>query len=123
MARHLFDCWAQVARQVRTTATVRLFLDFDGTLAPIRATPGAATLAPATRLAIQRLVRHGQVHTAIVSGRRRADLISNVGLQRVQYWGMYGWERRAGRALPLDTCVVVARARTRLYRRLCWTAA
>ena len=118
MARPLFDCWAQIARRVRATETVRLFLDFDGTLAPIRATPGEVGLPPATRLAIQRLVRHSHLHTAIVSGRRRADLISHLGLPGVQYWGMYGWERRAGRALPAGTCLVVARARDRLRSRL-----
>ena len=29
----LFDCWTQIARRVRATGTVRLFVDFDGTLA------------------------------------------------------------------------------------------
>jgi trehalose-phosphatase len=120
MARHLFDCWPQVSARLRAARTVRLFLDFDGTLAPIRTTPDAAALPSGTRRALGRLVRHGRVHTAIVSGRRRADLIQHVNLQRpehldhLEYWGMYGWERREGRSLSFDARLAVARARDRL---------
>jgi trehalose-phosphatase len=124
MARHLFDCWTQVSARLRAARRVRLFLDFDGTLAPIRRTPEATALPAGTRLALGRLVRHGRVDTAIVSGRRRADLIRQVNLQRpehldhLEYWGMYGWERREGRALSADARRAVARARDRLLPRL-----
>jgi trehalose 6-phosphate phosphatase len=121
MAHHLFDCWAQVSARVRVARTVRLFLDFDGTLATIRATPDAVTLSAGTRQALVRLVRHGRVRAAIVSGRRRADLVEHVGLPRVdhiEYWGLYGWEHRDGRALSADARRAVGQARDRIAPRL-----
>jgi trehalose-phosphatase len=124
MAHHLFECWPQVSARLQAARTVRLFLDFDGTLAPIRTAPGAVTLSVGTRRALGTLVRHGRVHTAIVSGRRRADLIEHINLQRpehlhhLEYWGLYGWERREGRALSADARLAVTRARDRLVPRL-----
>lgn len=114
MTRHLFRCWSQVAARIRSASTLRLFLDFDGTLAWLCPTPGEVTLSDGARRALRRLSRHERVRTAIVSGRRRGDLIRRVSLPRVQYWGLYGWERRQGRSLPLELRTVVSRARDRL---------
>lgn len=114
MARHLFRCWPQVASRIRSARVLRLFLDFDGTLAHLSPTPGEVTLSAGTRRALRRLSHHERVHVAIVSGRRRADLRRRVSLPRLQYWGLYGWERRPGRSLPLQARTVVSRARDRI---------
>ena len=118
MAPHLFDCWAPISRRVRSAASIRLFLDFDGTLVPFRATPQEVTLDERTRRALTRVLRHGRVRVAIVSGRRRGDLIERIHVQGVQYWGLYGWERRPGRTLPRNAARAVSSARDQLIARL-----
>lgn len=71
-------------------------------------------MSDATRRALGRLVAHRHVTAAIVSGRRRRDLVRRVRLPRVQYWGLFGWERRQGCLLPSGDRATVARARGRL---------
>jgi hypothetical protein len=39
MIPHLFDRWGEVKRMVDAAERVRVFLDFDGTLAPLCARP------------------------------------------------------------------------------------
>ena len=73
---------------------VRVFLDFDGTLAPICARPEQVRLSDGTRSALERLARYRHVSVAIVSGRRRGDLIGQMRLPQVACWGLFGWERR-----------------------------
>ncbi len=118
MARHLFTCWSEVSRQIRAALTIRLFLDFDGTLAPFRREPGAACLDQGARRALTTLARHPRVRTTILSGRRRADLVERVGIHRVQYWGLYGWERGGRRRLVRRTSAAVSGARRSLASRL-----
>jgi trehalose 6-phosphate phosphatase len=101
---HLFARWTQISRRVRATSDIRLFLDFDGTLAPICATPEDVKLSESSRLALARLSRHSRVHVAIVSGRRRATLRKQVRLSsRIQILGLYGWERNGRLVLPRET--------------------
>ncbi|SPF55894.1 putative Trehalose-phosphatase [Candidatus Sulfopaludibacter sp. SbA4] len=89
---HLFDGWQQVAERVRAAGSVALFLDFDGTLAVFAARPEDARLGHETRNALARLAIDPRMHVSIVSGRRRADIQTRVGLARVQYLGLHGWE-------------------------------
>jgi trehalose-phosphatase len=108
---HLFSAWPSVSRRVRSADSLRLFLDFDGTLAPLCESPEHVALGADMRRALGRLVEHGSVRATIVSGRRRTDLVEHVRLPRVEYWGMYGWERRAGRALPREARALISDAR------------
>ena len=114
MAEHLFDCWEEVSRRVGAASAVRVFLDFDGTLAPLRTKLEEVQLSRDTRLALRRLLRHRHVTVAIVSGRRRGELARHVSLPRVQYWGLYGWERRSDCSLPRRVRLVLSRAHDRL---------
>jgi len=70
-----------------------LFLDFDGTLAPIVERPGDAVLPPETRKLLADLARRRRV--AIVSGRDLDDLRERVALEGVYYAGSHGF-RLAG---------------------------
>lgn len=69
---------------------LRLFLDYDGTLAPISARPEDARLAPPGRAAVRRVAR--RYPTAIVSGRELADIRHRVGLTGLYYSGNHGFE-------------------------------
>lgn len=71
---------------------VAVFLDFDGTLAPIADHPDAVVLPPGTRRAVRSLARRCPV--AILSGRGLEDLVDRVGLAGLHYAGCHGLELR-----------------------------
>jgi trehalose 6-phosphate phosphatase len=89
---------------VRSPARAALFCDFDGSLSPIVRDPSAARVLPAARDAIARLVPLlGRV--AVVSGRPAAFLRDALGLDGVEYLGIYGLERVAGDDVVVDARV------------------
>ncbi len=81
--------WPELASRFARGAPM-VFLDFDGTLAPIvedpdEARPGAAMLNVLRRLA-------ARVPTAVVSGRERSDVAARVGVEGVVYAGSHGFD-------------------------------
>ena len=107
----LLDHWAEVARRVRASKDLRLFLDFDGTLVDFRSRPDEVTLEPEMRTRLRKVAAHPFVHVAIVSGRRRASLIQYIKVPRVQFFGLYGWEKEAGMHLPEPAMHSLSQAR------------
>jgi trehalose 6-phosphate phosphatase len=95
--------WSRVAARLRASRRVALFLDFDGTLAPLAPRPRQSQLAARTRRVLRRLARHPRVTLVVISGRRRADLRRRVGLPGIRYLGLYGGED--SRPLRLSTPV------------------
>jgi len=78
-----------------------LFVDFDGSLAPIVDDPAAARVLPAARAALARLVPLlGTI--AVVSGRPAAFLVDALAIDRVVYAGTYGLERVIDGAVVVD---------------------
>jgi len=67
-----------------------LFLDYDGTLVPIRKTPELARLHPSRRRLLARLAERQFV--SLVSGRSLADLKKIVALEHVAYIANHGLE-------------------------------
>ncbi len=67
-----------------------LFLDYDGTLTPIVATPDLAVISEEMR----QTVRHvsSKVRVSIVSGRATDDVRGKVGLDGIFYAGSHGFE-------------------------------
>jgi trehalose 6-phosphate phosphatase len=88
--RYLFDEWRRVAARLRTARHIVLFLDFDGTLAPLQDDPQRVWLDEATRRLLRRLAH--RITVFVISGRRRADVIRRVRVAGVEYLGLYGWE-------------------------------
>jgi trehalose 6-phosphate phosphatase len=68
-----------------------IICDIDGTLSPIAATPGGATLAPGAREALNALCSQLDV-VAVVSGRAARDAQALVGVQDVVVVGNHGLE-------------------------------
>jgi trehalose-phosphatase len=77
---------------VLSRAGLVLFLDFDGTLAPIVDDPDLASLPRGTRGSLLRLVRHPGIRVAVVSGRSLSDLRERVGIRRIALAGNHGLE-------------------------------
>ena len=69
-----------------------LFLDYDGTLAPIAARPELARMSPAMRGIVSRLGKLCPV--AVVSGRGREDVQRLVGIDSISYAGSHGFDIR-----------------------------
>jgi trehalose 6-phosphate phosphatase len=118
MPEHLFDRWTEIAGRVGRARSVRLFLDFDGTLVAIRRSPEGVALSRAMRQVLERISSHRRVTAVIVSGRRRGTLRRYVQLPRVQYWGLYGWERGPVRRLSRAAVWELSRVRASLVAGL-----
>lgn len=82
----------EIELQLLAHSRCALFLDFDGTLAPIVAHPADAQLVPEMRPLLRELNQLPGVCVAIVSGRALADLQARVGLNSLIYAGNHGLE-------------------------------
>ncbi len=82
-----------------------LFVDFDGSLSPIVPDPPAATVLPAARAALARLVPVLRM-VAVVSGRPASFLAARVGLDGLEYVGAYGLERFVDGDVVVDDAVL-----------------
>jgi trehalose-phosphatase len=71
-----------------------LFLDYDGTLAPIALRPELAVMGQAMREVLGGLA--GQLPVAIVSGRDRSDVEALVGIDGLVYAGNHGFDIAGG---------------------------
>ena len=75
-------------------ATTALFLDFDGTLAPIAEDPAAVVVAEATRVTLARLEAVLGGALAIISGRSIDDVDKLIASHRIAVAGIHGLMRR-----------------------------
>ncbi len=89
--RSLWSQWPRLRESFAGKNAV-LFLDFDGTLAPIVADPSQARIPAATREALAQLACSPRVVVGIVSGRQLAELRRLVGLRNICYVGSHGLE-------------------------------
>lgn len=69
-----------------------LLLDFDGTLVPIQADPGACILSPHIKGQLEAIVDSGLCAVAILSGRPLRDIRKRVELKGIYYGGIHGLE-------------------------------
>jgi trehalose 6-phosphate phosphatase len=82
----------RLERELGDGAGLITILDYDGTLAPIAPTPGAAMLAPSVRATLARLAESERARLAILSGRALADVRTRVGVDAILYGGCHGLE-------------------------------
>lgn len=86
---NFFDHQEEVNAQLAGKALF-LFLDYDGTLTPIVATPDLAVISESMRRTVQDVSR--KVSVSIVSGRATDDVRGKVGLEGIFYAGSHGFE-------------------------------
>lgn len=71
---------------------VYLFLDYDGTLAPIVEKPSQATVPQKTMRLLEALAGNSNFKVAVISGRAVADVKERLGLPNIIYSGNHGLE-------------------------------
>ena len=69
-----------------------LFLDFDGTLVPIRKDPSGCALSAETKKLLRSLAGSDLHFVSILSGRELGDVRSRVGIRNICYGGNHGLE-------------------------------
>jgi trehalose 6-phosphate phosphatase len=113
----LLQTWDAVAHRVRQARTIALFLDFDGTLAPLCVRPEEARLPSASRRALLRLSVRRRLRTWVISGRSYSDVSPKIDIAGVHCMGLYGGEdgRNGHGAAPSRA---ISQARELLARRL-----
>ncbi|MCM8790227.1 MAG: trehalose-phosphatase [Candidatus Omnitrophica bacterium] len=89
--KHIFSVWNGIKNGLKGK-NIYLFLDCDGTLAPIADTPDKASIPDKTKEVLGRLSRLGGLRLAIISGRSLSDIRSVVGLDGIIYVGNHGLE-------------------------------
>ena len=115
---HLFRHWREIAGRVRAERRAIVFLDFDGTAVDIASRPEHVRMKPSMRRILQRLAANRRVTLAVISGRRREELKRRIGIPRIHYLGLYGWETSKTNRLPASARVALFRAQVLLLKEL-----
>jgi trehalose 6-phosphate phosphatase len=115
---HLFAQWDRIARRIRGNKRLVVFLDFDGTLVRIAPLPESVRLEQGTRDVLQKLAGHRNVTLAIISGRQRAELQRYIGIRKLKYLGLYGWESDGNKKIPFQVRVALVRTLVSLLAEL-----
>lgn len=88
----IWGCWHLLRRKILSAKSLILFLDYDGTLTPLREHPSQVRLSARTRHLLEELACRPHVWVALVSGRALRDLKRSVGLKDLYYVGNHGLE-------------------------------
>jgi trehalose-phosphatase len=83
---------AEVGDRIRSADLISLFLDFDGTLAPISSDPALPQLDADTAAILKLLANRDSLLMTIISGRAIEDLYTRIRLEGVIYAGNHGLE-------------------------------
>jgi trehalose 6-phosphate phosphatase len=83
-----------IAEHIAAAGRLRLFLDYDGTLADFAPTPDHVEPDPAVIELVTRLARHPHIRAAVISGRRLSHIEKLVPVSGMLLAGTYGIELR-----------------------------
>jgi trehalose 6-phosphate phosphatase len=87
--KHAIKQWTSINKRIKGK-TILLFLDFDGTLAPIASTPARARLPSRTKKLLRQLHSIPNIKVAIISGRDLDDIKKMVGIPGIICAGNHG---------------------------------
>lgn len=89
--QYVFDKWDIIQKKIIGN-NLFIFLDFDGTLTPIVATPEEAVLSESTKKTLEMLSVNPLIKLAFISGRWLDDLKSKIEIKTAIYSGNHGLE-------------------------------
>jgi trehalose-phosphatase len=75
--------WARIGRRLRSAPGIALFLDYDGTLTPIRRVPSAAVLSPEATDILRRIARLRGTSVTLVTGRALTDIQKLIPIEAI----------------------------------------
>lgn len=104
-----FESLDAALARIRSAPRVWIGTDFDGTLVPHGADPGAIALEPAVRELLRELGTGPRSRVAVVTGRSLADIRRLIGLNEIAYSGNHGLEILANGLDHRDAAAVLAR--------------
>lgn len=87
--KYVFSEWKKIIEQV-TRKKIFVFLDYDGTLAPIASRPEQAVMSSDVRNALSDLAK--KFKTAVISGRSIKDIKELINIKNMDYSGNHGFE-------------------------------
>ncbi len=90
-AEHLLEAWDGLEGDL-AERFLYLFLDYDGTLAPIVRDPAKAVLSLRMRGRLEALAATPRCRVAVISGRALEDIRGRVGIAGITYSGNHGLE-------------------------------
>ena len=90
--KHLWEEWNKIISTIKSSPSLFILLDYDGTLTPIVERPEDAYLSHETRNLLKTLADKQGYKVAIVSGRTLEDVKKRVGLEDLYYAGNHGLE-------------------------------
>lgn len=119
---YLFSKWDKIEKMLKGRS-LYLFLDYDGTLAPIAGRPEKAEIPAGTLTLLKELSSMSGRKVAVVSGRSLSNVMAKVGLKRVTYAGNHGFEIKGPgvklrKAVPRGYEGILARLNKKLTKRL-----
>jgi trehalose 6-phosphate phosphatase len=88
---HLLNHWEQ-CKDTFEGKPLALFLDFDGTLSPIAATPDEAVFPKKNKDLLEKIAKCKKCKIAVVSGRSLKDIKKRVNIRQITYVGNHGLE-------------------------------
>ena len=103
--------WAEFRSELSTAEGILLFLDFDGTLAPIARDPESVRLDFETKKILSKLSASDRIRLCVISGRRIRALRSILGLKNVCYVGNHGFEIQASGVAPPTAAIAPGKIR------------
>jgi len=81
-----------ITARIRRAKKILFFLDYDGTLVPIRKKPSLARLARKKKLFLKKLASRTRIKVFIISGRSLENVKRLVGIKRIACIGNHGIE-------------------------------
>lgn len=89
--KHIYSALKDIANKF-SGRDIILFLDYDGTLAPIADTPEKAVFPKDTKRILDKLRKNPKCKIAVISGRALKDVKKMVGIKEIIYVGNHGVE-------------------------------
>jgi len=111
------DSWDTIARKLRSASGIAIFLDYDGTLTPIRRTPSDALLTPEAENILQEMAQLPGVQVAIVTGRSMEDIRRLVRVKKIEFAANHGFHIYKN---GTEWIHPQAATLTRVMSQLCW---
>ena len=90
--KYPFEEIKEVEKKVQSAERVFLFLDYDGTLVPIKPQPELAVFPVSTRKLIKKLSNLPNVYLALVTGRSLKEIKKIIDVEGIIYIGNHGLE-------------------------------